>query len=493
MRILHVTHELPPDERGGVAVYTWGLARAQASAHTVHVLSRSQRADRPESDVHEESRDGVLVTRVNRLRTPHVPLEGSYTDRKLERWFERHLMRVVPDIVHVHHWMGLGVGILDALARCRIPHVVTLHDFWSTCPRGQRLCATDGTLCTDVDVRKCGPCLYGSGWDRVESFLSAPSHPWRAWRHHALRIQRSRPASHVSAWLAALPRTVRGWIRDRRYGRISGASDAFLRRKEQFARRWASANALLAPSQFLRQDFLRQFELPDSAVTYWPYGVDLAGLDDRPRTVAPRLRFGYIGSFMESKGVRVAVQGFLEAAATRADIELHLHGSAGPGHEGYERELRTAVASNPAADRVHFHGPFDHERIQEIHAELDVVIVPSLWFENAPLTLSEAARLGTRVLTSDCGGMREFVATTGHGRTFPRGDATALALEMVRTAREPVDAGRNGITGATIRSVAEDSIALVALYERLSAERPPTSDERSGSPCQRSPNQGARS
>jgi glycosyltransferase involved in cell wall biosynthesis len=57
---------------------------------------------------------------------------------------------------------------------------------------------------------------------------------------------------------------------------------------------------------------------------------------------------------------------------------------------------------------------------------VDVVVVPSMWAENSPLTIQEAFLAGVPVITADRGGMKEWV-DKGGGMLFKASDAESLA------------------------------------------------------------------
>lgn len=69
-------------------------------------------------------------------------------------------------------------------------------------------------------------------------------------------------------------------------------------------------------------------------------------------------------------------------------------------------------------------------------ARADWVVVPSLWWENAPLVIEEARAAGRPVIASGIGGMAERVADGVDGLHVPPGDAAALA-ETMRAATDP--------------------------------------------------------
>ena len=86
-------------------------------------------------------------------------------------------------------------------------------------------------------------------------------------------------------------------------------------------------------------------------------------------------------------------------------------------------------------DLVEFTGPLPHEQTLRHIRRSHVLVLPSLWYENAPLSLLEALAAGTNILTSDLGGMRETVETAGVGFTMTAGDPASLGEALDRIER----------------------------------------------------------
>ncbi len=76
MKILQVSHGLPPKENAGVELYTLYLSRALAQlGHEVHVFCRETDTRQEEFSISEEQIDGLRVTRaVNNLK--RLPMSG---------------------------------------------------------------------------------------------------------------------------------------------------------------------------------------------------------------------------------------------------------------------------------------------------------------------------------------------------------------------------------------------------------------------------------
>ena len=168
MRILHVTHELPPYELAGTAIYSLNIARAQAQHHDVFVFARLQDPDVESYRIHMEMRDGCTIRFMNRADIEWNPFESSYVDPKADRLFREFVDEIRPDIVHFQHIVGIGASTLDAVKEMGITTLFTLHDFWLMCPMGQRMCYTDNVICDPIDFGKCGPCVFGEGWPNLE-------------------------------------------------------------------------------------------------------------------------------------------------------------------------------------------------------------------------------------------------------------------------------------------------------------------------------------
>jgi len=60
-------------------------------------------------------------------------------------------------------------------------------------------------------------------------------------------------------------------------------------------------------------------------------------------------------------------------------------------------------------------------------AACDAVVVPSIWWENAPLVVREAAVAGVPVIGADLGGLAESLRAVPGNIAFRRGDPVALA------------------------------------------------------------------
>jgi glycosyltransferase involved in cell wall biosynthesis len=66
--------------------------------------------------------------------------------------------------------------------------------------------------------------------------------------------------------------------------------------------------------------------------------------------------------------------------------------------------------------------------------QVDVTIIPSIWWENSPVVIQEAMRNRKPIICSDIGGMAEKVRDGVDGWHFPVGSALSLAALLKRLA-----------------------------------------------------------
>ncbi|MBM3978311.1 MAG: glycosyltransferase, partial [Planctomycetes bacterium] len=134
----------PPDQ-GGVESHAQDLARALARrGHRVHVLALDYRAEIAPYTVTLSESEGVTVRRFAYRYHDHRALADLVVHARAEDAVAAFLAETPCDLVHVHHLTGFGLRVLRAIVDLGQPLVMTLHDYWPLCPRGQMLRAGEG-------------------------------------------------------------------------------------------------------------------------------------------------------------------------------------------------------------------------------------------------------------------------------------------------------------------------------------------------------------
>ena len=386
MRILLITHGLPPDSVGGVEQHVDGLAQAlTAAGHQVEIYARTSRAGEPGSHI-EEHWKGCLVTRVIYRWEDLHRLRDLYTSAVMEASLQRFLDRASAagrsfDVAHVHHLTGLSTGSLQILRSAGIPVVLTLHDYWLMCPRGQ-MWHREGYACEAVEPTACASCL-------------TPTFP---------------------DWLPP-----------------SEAPDLVSEIHHLAKETLAAADRILTPSA-RTIPFFERLGVPAERIHVVENGVDTDALRDLPppATDGP-LRIGYLGTLIPSKGLDTLVAA--QQALPKGTTTLTIHGNHVPYH-GDEGFLDRVFKDLPPDADITYHGPYQTSDLPRLLADIDVLVAPALWHEAFGLTVREALAAGRPVVVNRVGGLQDAVTDGVEGRIVEPGDIPQLTAVLAKLATD---------------------------------------------------------
>ena len=399
MKILVVSNGFPPRGRWGTEFYTKGLVDGLGErGHELAVLHPVRDGKAERYSLEEVNEDGVPIYLLANPGDPRKRFEASYVDARVEEVFRTVLERERPDLIHFTYLLwGLSVRLPSVARNLRIPSVATLTDYGLLCHRGQMF---DWKLrpCSGPETpAKCARCIREPApYDYGDSDLQA-----------------RRVATRLCALVGGL-------------GRVVVKRD--VRRREEAVRAaLADVSRFIAPTAVLEEAFVKGGIEPER-IRRLVYAFDDHEYVAVRRIPPPRsVRIGFLGQFAPHKGLRPLVD-----AAALVDLrrggagnwELVLHGAASGGRH---RLFGPAVLASAHKKRVRLGGPFEPEDAPRILAGFSAIAVPSLWDENAPLTVLQARAAGVPVIGSDCRGISEVLEDGVHGRLVPTGDISALA------------------------------------------------------------------
>ena len=402
MKILVVLHDYLPRHSGGSEIHAHQTARELARrGHAVTALFTERDLAARDGELRTGTLEGVATREIVHQRE-YEDVRESFEEERSLALFQGELARLRPEVVHFHHLALWGSRCMPAARASGARVLVTLHDFHLLCD-ASTLLRPDGELCTDGLRGACTACL----------------------RRHPLLPARWGGGEPERLWAAA-------------------ARARFERHRADLA----AAHVVISPSRFLAATLAAAGFRGEREVEVLKAGYPGPVLPPRRREPSRPLRVGYVGGIYFSKGVHVLVEAFRHLAGEPVELEIHGHLDWFPD---YAAGLRRAAEGRP----VRFAGPFEPAQVDAVLSRLDLLVLPSVWYENMPITIHEAHRHGIPVVVTALGGMAEAVEHGITGLTFPRGDALALA--------------------GAIRSLARDA----ALYDRLAANRPrvPTLEE----------------
>ena len=461
MRILQVNHQFPPFSSQGSEVYcrhhSLALAAAGDEVAVFHISNTTPARPRRL----ERGCDQGLLT-FHCIDGGEYGRQADWRNPFLAESFDAVLREFRPQIVHFHNYLVLGDDLVGRAARSPAAVVYTLHDYGLICPN-HLLLRHDGTLCGKADPNFfeacCPQALRVSGGRQPLVASRVPS--LARWRQFAESYPHRRRRALLRAGVGMAERVLGHPLQ----------TDIAAKRAFYFAstrRIFDAVDLFIAPCNDLRNRFVN-CGLPAQRVVHLRYGM--AHFPRSPQRPAPdqRLRFGYIGAFHAHKGIAVLLEAF-QGLGDRA--ALHLHGSSfgSPVSEAHFKRLTADPGSG-----VVVHGRYDNARIGELLAGLDAIVVPSVWYENSPLTIQEAQIAGVPVITGNDGGMAELVRDGIDGRLFRIGDPLDLRRVLLEVINNPEQLHRFRHQAPEVPTIEDQSLQIRDHYCRLMDQGMPRS------------------
>ncbi len=391
MRILHVLHQYLPEKVGGTELYTRTLARHQTRlGHEVALFTPAT-----------ANTDWPLPQVEDRLRIYRVPLgerdartifRSNFHQPFIANAFKQVQHRETPDLVHVQHLMGLPWNLVQSI---NVPLVITLHDYWYLCANAQLITNFNNTICN-------GP----KGWLNCA--------------HCALARAGHSRALPLIPFLAPL----------------------FGFRHLQLRRVLQQAQSLIAPSQFTANVY-EQMGISAQQIIVIPHGIHVP--TQIPEHYPHKgLHIAYIGGLAWQKGIHVLIEAVNQLP--HKDVKLSIFGDMAVFPD-YVEQL-TQNATHPG---IAFYGRLPHEELWKTLANIDLLVVPTLWYETSSLIIQEAQAAGVPVLASQIGAVQERLRQGIDGYYFPPGDVDTLVMLLRRFVDHPelVAQLRSGIQPVT--------------------------------------------
>ncbi len=326
--------------------------------------------------------------------------EIEYNNLFFAGFFRSFLKTWKPDFVHIFHLLYLSASVLDVCKEVKIPVFYSATDFWMICPQCQLL-LTDGSLCSGPD-RNSLNCI-----------------------RHMLYLSRMKKIKFIMKlipdWILFLMLIA---VRKVMFRALS-------ERPEFFRKRMNYIDTVFVPTHFMGKMLVNN-GLEQRRVQYLQFGIEKNKMPvNTSRGNLHILRIGYIGTLSWHKGVHILIKA-VRMLASGIDADLKIYGS--PDHfPGYYRHLQKLKRGD---ERISFCGTFPNEKIEKIFSGIDVLAVPSIWYENTPLILYTAQAAGCPVIATDLPGMSEAIENEVNGLLFKKGDAKSLGKAIIRLALE---------------------------------------------------------
>lgn len=402
MKILYVVHQFYPHYDSGTEHFVLNLASMlQKAGNKVKVIT--YRVD-PAGPATGES-GGIYFNETLYERIP--VLEYWLSNPPVDLHFTLHIDKVIsfakqvlkhekPDIVHLCHPMR-SCGFLEAAESMDIPAIVTVTDLMFVCPNIVMI-TTNGKLCTDArGGLECNKVCFDTG--------------------------------------------------DNNQKRMAYAEQLL-----------TNAQAVVAPSAFLQGMLKAQF--PKLDVKVLKHGLVMNG-PSKQRSVLNDLdcvKFGYIGTIAEHKGLHILIQAFGKAKAENVRLKVY-----GDWDNFYGRQQKKLAGND---NRVEFMGHFNKEDIESAYGNIDVLIIPSICYESYSIVKYEAVIRNVPLMVSCLEALPEQIEDGVNGFIFSPGKPEELTNIILTVASNPaiLDDIRIKMSSIFVSTIEQEAFGYLRIY-----------------------------
>ncbi|MBW2605948.1 MAG: glycosyltransferase family 4 protein [Deltaproteobacteria bacterium] len=448
MRIIYVLHQFFPRHVTGTETYTLGLAKAlQKKGHEVAVLcyEHNHLQGIPRQGIIDDEYDNIPVRRLcYDPRLAPNPVYYEYYNPLMGEWARACFREFKPDVVHFTHCAFLTSAVIEAAAKLKIPAILTLTDFWFICPRMQLLRDNEEVCEGPKNPADCLKCYLPSFLSPYQKYLEwSPSAQKTLFRINffmkaILSLNRS---AHYGALEAALNRT------------------SFLRQMIE------QVDTIIAPSRFL-EDMYTKNDMGSAKLKYLPFGIDTSKIPKAAKQSSQKLRIAFIGTLTSHKGCHVLIEAFRRIESYR--LRLYVYGNT-EQFEEYTAKLKKIMGDD---QRIRLMGTFPPDDLGKVFSKIDLLAVPSLWYENTPLIVYSALAARTPVVASNMGGLKELIEPGVNGLLFEAGSVEGLkdCLEKIILSPELLPKLTNNIK--PVKSIETHAEEILEEYQEIVAKVP---------------------
>lgn len=363
MKILQI-HKYCSQKRGGgsVTAFFETVNLLKRKGHEVQVFSMKDQENQEEFPSENFAKHFDFYQKVGFWKKIKLAIRSIY-NFEAQKSLEKFLKDFQPEVAHIHNiYHYLTPSIFFTLKKHRIPMVLKLSDYKLICPNYKLF--NKGKICQKCQGRKYYHCFLNCCLKKsfAVSFLAMIE-------------------AYVHALLAS-------------YQKI----DLFL-----------------APSIFMKEK-CQEFGISKNRIEILRNTINEKNfIFNKEKDFLEENYFLYYGRFSEEKGLEQLIETVWEIKKKQKlkGNKLVLVGN-GP----MEEFLKSKVIELNLQKEVKFWGFKKGEELQSIIRKSKFVVLPSIWFDNSPLVISEAQLLEKAVLISDLGGSKELIIKGKTGEIF---------------------------------------------------------------------------
>jgi len=440
MKILIVVHTFLPKFLAGTEIYTYELTQALKKRNLeVRILYTN-----PLGQAYSLKKlvfNKIVCYEVQKDIRKVYHFKESYQDERVENFFLDVLADYKPDLIHYQHLMFLSTNMVRIALKRNICQVISVHDFWLQCLTHKRI-TTDNELCVNPTIKKCAKC-----------------------QSHLINRYLSLESTSKPFLLTTIDKT--------KY-KIKRSADYYFKRQElmkeitdridEFKDILRMVDAVTYPTKFLQKElFLWQLKGKRNIIS--TDGIQDEYFKNFKKIKSKKIRFGFIGSIVPAKGLIILVQAWEKLNNKKAILKIYGNFLDDPD---YAKKITKIINQ---CNNIELMGTFDQDKIADAFKQLDVLIVPSTWYENAPLVIRDAFLAQIPVIGTDLGGISELIINNKNGLLFNNENVDDLYDKISYLIDHPKEITRMGKNCPKQKNMTENAEEMELLYWSLLKEK----------------------
>lgn len=326
-------------------------------------------------------------------------------------WGVALLQEYAPKVVHIQQWQSFW-WMAEAASKCSIPLIYTPYDFGLICARTV-LIRSDGSRCEGVVSNKeCEVCIYNGrgGLGRLnENLVKIPL---------------------LSKFLKLLSRRVPQLRLHERGIVLDPIQTRLVNDQTRLRNVLVNLDTLVVNSKFSEYLFRSKAKIANVTKIHWFHNLNIT---NRPVKNISRLStIGFIGRISPEKGLEILLESLRTInGCHNLDIKLIV---AGDATKDYAFQLKKRYSDL----NIDWLGWVNKDTLAEVYNQVDMLVVPSVSYDNGPMTIMEAIATKTPVIVSNNETLLTYLSEIKSEHAFESGSTDALVELILKYARDPL-------------------------------------------------------
>jgi len=192
-------------------------------------------------------------------------------------------------------------------------------------------------------------------------------------------------------------------------------------------------DVVISPSKFALDIHTKEGLFKKSKKIVLPNGIEVPE-EPIPKIKKEFIDIFYIGTILQHKGIIILIEAFKKIESGK--LRLHIAGT-GP----LLNQLKELSGDD---NRITFYGFVSDKHKENLFNLADIFVLPSIWYENFPVSIQEAFCCSTPVIGSSIGGIPELIQDGYNGFLFEPGNIEELKNIFENLANEPIKLKKMG-------------------------------------------------